>query len=65
MITIFKIIYWHSKECDRTDLNQIGERKYHSELVSIEINKSSINEYKRNLEALNGLKIDLYYKSKV
>lgn len=65
MITIFKIIYWHNKECQRIDLKQIGERKYHSELVNIEINKSSINEYKRNLEALNGLKIDLYYNSKL
>ncbi len=37
MITISKIIYNHSEDCNNPDVKHIGNRKYTSEEVNIEL----------------------------
>jgi len=65
MITITRIIKWHSDKCERTDLKRIGDIRYNSENVNFKLDKSELIDFKRNLQKNTWLSIDLHYIEKL
>jgi len=65
MITITKIIKWHSDNCQNPNLKSIGNRKYEAKNVNIELHKKDIEKYRKEIELKTGLQIDLYHYEKI
>ena len=63
MITISKIIYNHSEDCNNPDVKHIGNRKYTSEEVNIELKtKKELEQLRNRLIIESGFKsIDFRY----
>ena len=63
MITLKKIVIWHSNECKRTDLKLLGCRKFESSNVNMTFNSyKELELYRKSLITNTSIKdIDFKY----